>query len=249
MGFDRSLTYRMTYSLASEIVVVSKACKHYMTSTEGIPGEKIIHINLCYDFALYPKPSSVESVRSLIQIQDTEVLIVDACRFVTYKRPDLLIDLVGSLRDHGIKAGLILLGRGDLEQTIRESVRKKSLCSYIYMPGYVSNPLDYLSLADFVVHPSVLESSCVLVKEAGLLGKPVIACRGVGDFDEIIRDGENGFLVDPPNFVDESASIITNLRNSTLQLTRLGSKLHKDILEKFSISKNIGFYDRFLDPK
>jgi hypothetical protein len=53
-NFDRDLYYRVTYKLARKIIVVSDHARRYMIEHEKIPARKIIHINLAYNFDLYP---------------------------------------------------------------------------------------------------------------------------------------------------------------------------------------------------
>jgi glycosyltransferase involved in cell wall biosynthesis len=56
-----------------------------------------------------------------------------------------------------------------------------------------------LSAADLIVHPSITEASSSLIKEAGLVNKPVIVCSGVGDFDQYIEHDKNGYLIKGDN--------------------------------------------------
>jgi hypothetical protein len=63
-GFDQALYYKITYRLAKKIIVESDHARRYMMEHENIPGDKILHINLAYDFSLYPVPVE-EKVKQL----------------------------------------------------------------------------------------------------------------------------------------------------------------------------------------
>ena len=106
-----------------------------------------------------------------------------------------------------------------------------------------------MAASDFLLHPSLLDSSCVTVKEAGLAKLPVIVCRGVGDFDDYVRDGENGFLADRDKFVEESVKIIKqNFTNENL-LKKIGTSLRDSVIEQFSIENVIHQYDSLNNVK
>lgn len=239
-GFDKSLSYRLTYRLSRKIIVVSRHAVEYMAEVEHVDRKKIMQINLAYDFNLYGAPNEVE----VKKIRDgAALLLVTACRLTRYKRPDVSISLLQALRRKGVDAKLILLGSGEDENAIKAMITKMDLKDRVIMPGYIKNVPDYLAAADFLVHPSLLESSCVIVKEAGLVQKPVIACKGIGDFDEYISTGNNGFLVNAEAFVDESAAVIMTYMNDQLALEKIGRSLKQSVLELFSIENIIHRYD------
>lgn len=241
-SFNNDLYYKITYSLARRIIVVSKHAKRYMIDKEGIKPEKIKHINLAYDFSLYDK-ANTPTVNAIREQRNAAVLLVTACRLTKYKRPDLSIKLVKRLQEAGVNAKLILLGQGEMQDELEYLITKLSVQDHVYMPGYVNNILDYMAAADFFVHPSLLESSCVAVKEAGLVDKPVIVCQGIGDFDEYLINGHNGFVVNQHEFEEQAAQIIVNHYHDSVRLNLLGLNLHKVIVSQFDITNVISQYE------
>ncbi|MEJ0034340.1 MAG: glycosyltransferase [Bacteroidota bacterium] len=194
-GFDRSRTYRLTYALAKKIIVVSEHAKKFMVEEEKINPGKIIHINLAYDFNIYNRPDP-ENVRRIKAGFDGLTLLT-VCRLTPFKRPENAIKTLDHLRHRGVRVRLILLGRGEEEEPIKAMVRDANLVDHVVMPGYVGNVLDYMAASHFLVHPSVLESSCVTVKEAALVQLPVIVCKGIGDFDDYIVHEKKWFCPGP----------------------------------------------------
>lgn len=240
-GFDRSWTYRLTYSLANRIIVVSNQAKKFMTEVEKIDPAKIVHINLAYDFGIYQQPDP-EKVKMLRAGFENGVTLVTVCRFTQHKRADVAIQTVRLLRDRGIRTRLILLGRGEEEGMITAMIRDEQLTDIIVMPGYVANVLDYMAASDFLVHPSVLESSCVTVKEAALVRLPVIVCQGVGDFDDYIENGKEGFSLEPAQFATLAANVIERHRNA--DLSAMKDLLYKRVTERFGIENLVGKYQK-----
>ncbi len=74
--------------------------------------------------------------------------------------------------------------------------------------------MDYLSLCDLVVVPSLAESSTrkeglpVVILEALSCAKPVVASR-CGGIEEVLKDGHNGFLVPAA----DTAAITNRIKN------------------------------------
>lgn len=75
-------------------------------------------------------------------------------------------------------------------------VNKCGLQKNVVFTGYRRDAMAILSMMDILVHPSLSEGFGRAVLEAMAYGKAVVASR-VGGLREIIRDGENGFLVEP----------------------------------------------------
>ena len=240
--FDRSLYYKVTYLLAKKIIVVSKHAQKYMIEQEGIPAKKIIHINLAYDFDLYGKPDN-HKVNQIRKEFNSDVLLISVCRLTAFKRPELTIQVVRYLAKQDIDVKLIMLGIGEMHDQLKKEVIDLGLEKNIFMVGYVNNVLDYMAAADFLIHPSLLDSSCVAVKEAGLVKLPAIVCQGIGDFNDYIVDKKNGFSVNPDTFVNDASKIILEnyLRKDFLQ--NIGQNLNQSILDLFHIRNVVHKYD------
>jgi glycosyltransferase involved in cell wall biosynthesis len=126
---------------------------------------------------------------------------------------------------------------------LEQYVRENGLEDKISFLGYRRNIIDYLSAGDLLVHPSYTEASSSMVKEFGLLKKPVIACEGVGDFDQYIISGENGFLVGDEEPAAQFEKYIKYIYDNPAEGKRLGEALHNKVLEVFSANeKTVGLY-------
>lgn len=246
--FDKDFYYRITYRLARKIIVVSNHAKRYMMEREHIPERKIIHINLAYDFDLYSKPDD-RRTKDIRDQYKAEILLLSACRLTAYKRPDLGILSVKKLFDQGLDVKLVLLGKGEMYDPLQALILDLGLQNKVFMPGYVDNALEFMAAADFFLHPSLLDSSCVAIKEAGLVRLPVIVCSGVGDFEEYLIHGKNGFSVDPDKFIEASSEIVKQRFRNKDFLENIGENLRKSVYEHFSIENVIGQYDSLNNPR
>ena len=246
--YSSSLSYRLTNLLAKKIIVVSEASKKYMIEHEKVNPQKLIHINLAYDFETFKIPSS-ETVEVIRGLYKSKLLLVTVCRLTKFKRPEISVQVLKRLNDANLDAKLLILGSGDMRDHLNLTIAENKLDNRVYLLGHVSNVLDYLAAADFVLHPSVLESSCVVIKEAGLVRKPVIVCNGVGDFDEYINDGKNGFSIDRSEFVDNAFDLIVNNMENYRYLKSLGDNLNLSILRLFNIRELAKQYQELLNEQ
>jgi len=84
-------------------------------------------------------------------------------------------------------------------------VANYGLSEHVVFTGWRTDAVDILASMDIMLHPSLSEGFGRAVLEAMALGKPVVVSR-VGGLREIIRHGENGFLVAPGDVAGISAA-------------------------------------------
>jgi glycosyltransferase involved in cell wall biosynthesis len=243
-GFDKSWSYRLTYSLAKEIVSVSVAGKQYMINQEGVSEKKIRVIELGYDFTLFEKPdaSKIENIQSSCHNQ---LILVTAGALESYKRPEISIEIVNRANKIGVKSHLIFLGTGSLEMNLKQVVIQMGLSDQVHFMGYVESVMDYLHAADWLIHPSISESSCVVVKEAALAELPAMVCKDVGDFDEYMIDSVNGVILDRGDFIDEAVNHLEKYQTLRNTYKQMGKVLKNEIINRFSIDRVISKYLSF----
>ncbi|MEJ2502346.1 MAG: glycosyltransferase [Gemmatimonadota bacterium] len=119
---------------------------------------------------------------------------------------------------------LAILGDGPLRAAIEAAVREAEVEPDVYLPGFVSNPWSYLARSAGYVSASRWEGFSLALLEAMACGAPVLHTDCDFGPREIIRDGENGFLVpvgDTPALADRLVQLAGSqpLRN---RLARAG---------------------------
>lgn len=227
---------RMIGKKAKEIVVPSKEVYNGMVEYEKIPAKKISIIHYMYDFEHYAKPDHavVQQIRDQYK---AKLLIIIASRMIKLKRHALVLPVFNKLIKEGSDIKVMLLDEGEEQANLEAYVNENGLADRIFFVGRKKNIIDYLTAADLLVHPSQTEASSSLVKEAGWMKKPVIVCTAVGDFDEYIFNGQNGFLVQPPDEAGEFEKYIRRVYNDPGEGKRIGEALHQQVLEDFTPNK------------
>ncbi|MDI1305635.1 MAG: glycosyltransferase family 4 protein [bacterium] len=103
---------------------------------------------------------------------------------------------------------------------------------------------DYIKKAQLCVFPSFAETLGMVTIESMALQKPVVN-TAIGWAQELITDGESGFLVHPQDHSVYANSIIALLKDTNLCLT-MGKNARKQVEDVFDIEKiaqqNIVFY-------
>jgi len=234
------LLNKLVYFLAKEIIVVSKRCKDHMVMIEGVSEKKIRIIYLAYNFNLYQQPNP-KIVKEIKETYKANLLFITACRMIKPKRPEIAIEVVKKLIDDGIDAKLLLLGTGTYSTELESYIKKLNLSDRIFLLGFKSNIMDYLTACDALIHPSILDSSSVIIKEAGLCKKAVVTCSGIGDVDEYLINNINSILVSKENSATEMYIAIKNQSNNLSQT--FGTNLHQSVINRFSIENILPLYN------
>jgi glycosyltransferase involved in cell wall biosynthesis len=91
---------------------------------------------------------------------------------------------------------LVLVGVGPDRERLERFVRATGSIRYVHFTGAVPNLSPLWNLADVVWVPSLRPSGFNAALEAMQAGRPVVATRVAG-MDEIVVDGETGYLIEP----------------------------------------------------
>lgn len=243
-GFNDSITYKLVYRLAKEVISVSQEAKRYMISIEGVSPLKVTHINLGYDFSLYKK-MDLDFVNSMRVKYVGQILLVTAGSLDTHKRPHVSMEIVRQARAMGLPVTLLMIGRGPEESTLKTFANHLHIGQYVSFVGYTSMIIDYLASADWLIHPSISESSCVVVKEAALVELPVMVCKGVGDFDNYMLHENNGIVLDRDNFIEEALLQLKQYQRNPKPFREMGRRLKIEIMDRFAIDRVYPQYAKF----
>jgi glycosyltransferase involved in cell wall biosynthesis len=135
----------------------------------------------------------------------------------------LILQAVARLRGAGEAVQLVMAGDGPLRQSLEQYIRDNGLAEIVRVTGWVSGAQVRQLIQDSraVVLPSFAEGLPVVIMEALALRRPVIATYIAG-IPELVRPGENGWLV-PAGNVDALVSGLKSVLDaSPAQLEAMG---------------------------
>jgi glycosyltransferase involved in cell wall biosynthesis len=229
---DRMLNW-LANSLSPRFIAISGKVKEQLLK-ENIAITRIHQINLCYYPALYNSDNAGKE-SEIKYLYKADLILLYIARLVQRKRHELAFEATKQLVAEGIDCKLVCIGDGESRNELQQWITENNMQDKIILTGHVTNVFDYIKASDMVLLLSVSEASSHIVKEAAFCNKTILVCRGVGDFQDIIVPGYNGFLVDREDPVEETVGIIRNIAKDKTVLTRLADNLLKTVNEHFSI--------------
>ena len=93
-----------------------------------------------------------------------------------------------------VKWYIIGYGSSEIEQLVRDEIRKEGMEEHVILLGKQSNPYPYIRTCDVYVQPSRYEGKSITVREAQILCKPVIVTL-YPTAPSQIQDGKDGVIV------------------------------------------------------
>ncbi|MFP7473334.1 glycosyltransferase [Niallia taxi] len=185
-----------------------------------------------------PNESNRSILRGKLEIDDDTLLIGNVGRLQSWKRQDILIKTLEKLIQAKIKAKLILVGGNlynldnEYEEKLNKMIREKKLGDYIITTGNQLDVEPYYDAMDIYLHTADGEPFGIVMVEAMLHEKPVIAIKSPGSV-EIVEDRVTGLLLNSENPNDISKDIINLVKDNNL-LKQFGIKGRKRAIEMFS---------------
>jgi len=187
----------------SQIVADASVIKHQLVEEHGIDSAKIEVIGSAVDLEKFKPPRNRTKFRREIGVGDDAPLIGN----VGMIRPDKgqleLVKSVPLVLEKYPDARFVIVGQGTgiLKRgiNVRNAIDRAGLGDKIIMAGYRWDTPNIYAACDMIVIASLrTEASPIVLREAFASGRPVIATK-VGDIPEIVRDRENGLLIEPGN--------------------------------------------------
>ena len=187
----------------SQIVADASVIKHQLVEEHGIDSAKIEVIGSAVDLEKFKPPRNRTEFRREIGVGDDAPLIGN----VGMIRPDKgqleLVKSVPLVLEKYPDARFVIVGQGTgiLKRgiNVRNAIDRAGLGDKIIMAGYRWDTPNIYAACDMIVIASLrTEASPIVLREAFASGRPVIATK-VGDIPEIVRDRENGLLIEPGN--------------------------------------------------
>jgi glycosyltransferase involved in cell wall biosynthesis len=126
--------------------------------------------------------------------------LLASARFIPKKNlPRLVQAYALAIEGQADAPDLVLLGDGPERAAIESAIALIQQPNKVHLPGFRSYDQlpAYYGLAEGFVHVSTTEQWGLVINEAAAAGLPLVISRTCGAALELVREGENGFLVDP----------------------------------------------------
>lgn len=200
------------------IVSISEACTRGFLSKFPELEQKIIEIENIIAPNFIRKQADILCVDDKMATEDGVLKILSIGRFSIPKNFDNIPDICRRICQNGIKIKWFLIGFGQEEEHIRQKIYECGMEKNVVILGKKSNPYPYIKACDVYVQPSLYEGKCVAVREAQILGKPVIITRYPTASSQLL-DGVDGLIVPLDN--EKCAEALTNILSNIDKLDTL----------------------------
>ena len=125
---------------------------------------------------------------------DGAIRLLSVGRFCDAKNFDNVPDICRRLAEDGLNVKWYLIGYGGDEPLIRRKIAEAGMQDRVIILGKKGNPYPYMRACDLYVQPSRYEGKAVTVREAQLLGKPVVITNYATSAGQL-EDGVDGVIV------------------------------------------------------
>ena len=168
------------------------ACSHeagYFLFGKRTMNKKGYLIYNCVDVKkFYPDSEMKKKMRKELGVQDNQIVIGHVGRFVESKNHSFLIDIFKSINEIDSQAKLVLVGDGELEESVKYKVKKLNLENAVIFLGYKSNASEIINSFDLFLMPSIFEGLPVAAVEAQAEGVNCLLSSGITQDVKILPD-------------------------------------------------------------
>lgn len=133
---------------------------------------------------------------------------------------DLAIEAAAILKKKGINFCWYIIGEGLQKEKLVQQIQKLGVEEHFVLLGTRNNPYPYIKHCTFIVQPSRYEGKSVVLDEAKILGKPIVATNYPTVWDQVIANSEGIITEMTPEGIAEGIQCMISdsaLRQSIIQ--------------------------------
>jgi glycosyltransferase involved in cell wall biosynthesis len=237
-GLERELAKSTT-----RLIAVGPEVRDDLVALGVAPAEKFVVLRLGID--LERRVADAEAhradLRRLFGIPDDRFVVGWIGRMTAIKRVPDLLEAFRRLRNRGVDATLCLVGDGPDRTEIEQRAHVLGIVRDTIFAGYQRDVAPYYGLFDAFVMTSANEGTPVVAIEALAARRPVVA-TAVGGVPDVVRDGEDGFLVAPRD-LDGLAARLEELARDPERRRRMGEAGRARALERYAVTRLVDDVD------
>lgn len=212
---------------------ISVSSSNQQTGQNCIPSFSSVVINNGIDLQKFNPDKIYKNIRAELNIAGDVILILFIARFTSHKQPLSLIKAFAGALFHNPQMHLLMVGDGDEKHQAIQLINELEIKDKVTLEAFRQDVPDVLAAADIFVLPSLWEGLPIGLLEAMAMGKAIIASN-VDGTSEIIKDGENGLLVDTRNLIPNLIKALAELSQSKTRRKQLEQNAIGTVNEHFN---------------
>lgn len=179
------------FEKSDAIVTISEGCRQSLVAAFPHLEEKVHVLQNITDYQEILRKSKEEGLR-FSEREGLKILTVG--RLHPQKGIDIAVDAANLLKESGVSFQWLIVGEGAQRAALQNKIDEYGLSQYFQLIGSRENPYAYMAQCDMLVQPSRVEGKSIVLDEAKLLCKPIVATNYATVRDSITH-GESGWIV------------------------------------------------------
>lgn len=238
-GIKRALREAMVKCMLSRVdgCLAIGARNREFYRARGVDEARIGFMPYCVDneyFRARAENADKKALRAKLNIEDKPVILY-ASKLTARKHADLLLEAYLLLPEP--RPYLVYVGDGEIRSRLEQRVAENALRD-VRMLGFQnqSELPGFYALADIFVLPSVNETWGLVINEAMNAGCAIVATNQVGSAADLVKNGENGFVVQPGDLMVLAQALAEMLKDNRYRA--MGEK-SREIIAAWGIPENV----------
>ncbi len=229
---------------STALIAVSPQVRDDLVALGVAPAEKfvVIRLGIELDERVHAGENSRAEIRRYLGIPEDRFVVGWVGRMTAVKRTDDVLESFKLLREAGVDACLCLVGDGPDRAQMEELAHELGIVRDTLFVGYQEDVAQFYSAFDALVLSSANEGTPVSVIESLAARTPVVA-TSVGGVPDVVRDGEDGFLVES-GATGALADRLARLARDPELGARLGAAGREHVLPRYAVSRLVDDVDR-----
>lgn len=230
----RIYRWRLAGILCTRTICVSDAVRKALLETLHFSPSKTVTIHNGVSTELF-RPSSTHrmSLRTRLQIDNDDFLLVCTARLSKVKGVDILVHALAGVLLRGVSCKCIILGDGPLREKLIEQANRLNLERHVLFEGFQSDVTPYLQAASAFILTSHTEGLPLSVLEAMACGLPCIVTN-VGGTAEAVMNGVSGLVISPSS-IEQAENAIVYLATHPQERADMAVKARETVCSSFDL--------------
>lgn len=227
---------RIKYRQFARVVTISEGIRRVLLN-EGVAPGHVSCVPSAVDLEAWQQPCDRDWFRKEFGLPEEARTVGVIAQLIPRKGHRFLIEAAPQILAKVPGAHFLFFGKGPLEEDLRGLCEEQGMGDRFIFAGFREDLSRIVPCLELVVHPALMEGLGVSLLQAAAAGVPIVGTKA-GGIPEIVRDGENGFLVEPGNPSQIRDCVCEILSNA--QVSERMSHVGKEIVQKeFSISRMV----------
>ncbi|EJQ54599.1 Glycosyltransferase involved in cell wall bisynthesis [Bacillus wiedmannii] len=194
INLNANMEYKMWRKM-DNIVAVSEGCRDSFLSILPNVNKNVEIIENILSPEFVREQADKGDVMKELQMKPGKIKLVTVGRLSYAKGIDIAMHALRKLLDEGYDIEWYVVGYGVQEVELRKLLAELNLEKQFFLLGKKTNPYPYIKACDIYVQPSRYEGKAVTVREAQIIGKPVLITN-FSTAKSQVQDGIDGLITE-----------------------------------------------------